>query len=177
MRFSCGGNDHPDPKMFVQVYRLASCFSLIKPPKGCNVDGVHVLKTLLKTNDLMDNPNTARQEWLESIDSMLDNSLLMSVNSTHEDDHNYNEAATTEAVQSYIAGYSGRKLKKMLKCQGCLQALESKRNDGKLLARNDVLNKMDLYRGLFYASDELFLLTKQLEECVLRAVSKSLVNV
>ncbi|XP_074114729.1 uncharacterized protein LOC141537576 isoform X4 [Cotesia typhae] len=33
MRYSCGGNDHPDPKMFAQVYRLASTFSLIRPPK------------------------------------------------------------------------------------------------------------------------------------------------
>lgn len=62
MQFSCGRNDHLDPKMFAQVYYLASCFSLIKLPKGCNADGVHVLKTLLKTKDLMNNPNTAKQE-------------------------------------------------------------------------------------------------------------------
>lgn len=107
---------------------------------------------------------------------MLDTSLPMSQSSTHEDDRNYNGDVISEAGQSYIAGYTGGKLKKMLKCQSCLQALKSKRNNGKLLARNDVINKMDLYGRLFYASDELFVLTNQLEKCVLRAVSKSLVN-
>ncbi|XP_046588362.1 uncharacterized protein LOC124293088 isoform X3 [Neodiprion lecontei] len=45
MRYSCGGNDHPDPKMFAQVYRLASSFSLIRPPRGCNVSGTDLLKS------------------------------------------------------------------------------------------------------------------------------------
>jgi len=47
VRQACGSNQHPDPKQFVQIYRLLSCYSLIKPPRGSNVDGGEVIKTLL----------------------------------------------------------------------------------------------------------------------------------
>lgn len=64
MRHSCGGNDHPDPKMFAHVYRLASTFSLIRPPKGCNVSGENLLKSLLKPDEVLVSSNQKREVWL-----------------------------------------------------------------------------------------------------------------
>ncbi|KAE9522727.1 hypothetical protein AGLY_016874 [Aphis glycines] len=39
LRQGCGANQHPDPLQFKQIYRLLSCYSLIKPPKGSNISG------------------------------------------------------------------------------------------------------------------------------------------
>lgn len=97
--------------------------------------------------------------------------------SSIDDDHNYNEAVTSDAGQSYIAGYITRKMQKTVKCSDCLTTIRMNAVDGQRLQRNDVINKMDLYGGLMYASYELFELTKQLEKCVLRAVSKALTNI
>ncbi|KAK0076674.1 hypothetical protein PV326_010593 [Microctonus aethiopoides] len=96
--------------------------------------------------------------------------------SSTDADHNYNEAETSDADQSYIAGYIVRKLKKTVKCVNCLQCIQISAEAGKELQRNDVICKMDLYGGLLFASNELFSLTKQLEMCVLRAISKNLTN-
>lgn len=76
-----------------------------------------------------------------------------------------------------IAGYSVRKLKRIIKCGNCLQVIQMSREAGKELECNDVICKMDLFGGLLFASNELFNLTKQLEKCVLRAVSKNFKNV
>ncbi|CAD6236006.1 GSCOCG00008046001-RA-CDS [Cotesia congregata] len=46
-------NDHPDPKMFAQVYRLASCFSLVRPPKGSNVSGKDLIKSLIGAKEIL----------------------------------------------------------------------------------------------------------------------------
>ncbi|XP_074112437.1 uncharacterized protein LOC141536088 isoform X2 [Cotesia typhae] len=112
MRHSCGGNDHPDPKMFAQVYRLASTFSLIRPPKGCNVSGENLLRSLIEP-ELSISSNLERQLWLQGIDDMLQNSEPQVENSSIDEDHDYNEAVTSDAVQSYIAGYISRKLQKL----------------------------------------------------------------
>ncbi|XP_063392810.1 uncharacterized protein LOC134678258 [Cydia fagiglandana] len=173
MRYSCGGNDHPDPKMFAQVYRLASCFSLIRPPKGCNVSGKDLLKNLLGAKDMVTGSNEAKQARLESLDHILDNGEPLI---DGYEDHDYNEAVTSDAVQSYIAGYIVRKLRKIVKCNNCLKLIQMSPNEGKMLMRNDVIDKMDLYGGLIYASDDLFNLTKMIEKCVLRAISKALTN-
>ncbi|XP_047984169.1 uncharacterized protein LOC125224761 isoform X2 [Leguminivora glycinivorella] len=177
MRYSCGGNDHPDPKLFGQVYRLASCFSLVKPPKGCNVSGTDLLKSILNAKDLVNNDsNQDKQMWLESLDNLLDNTEPLVDGSSTEKDHDYNVSVTSDAVQSYIAGYIVRKLRKILKCTNCVKLLQMRPSEGKLLVRSDVINKMDLYGGLIFPSDELFNLTKIIEQSVLRAISKTLTN-
>ncbi|CAH2090998.1 unnamed protein product [Euphydryas editha] len=108
---------------------------------------------------------------------MLESPRPLDESSLTDMDHDYNQAVTSDAVQSYIAGYIVRKLRKTIKCEICLEAIETHAEVGKQLQRNDVINKMDLYGGLRFASNQLFDLTKQLENCVLRAVSKNLTNV
>lgn len=44
--------DHPDPLLFSQIFRLLSCYSLLKPPKGSNVEGGELLSSLVSSDDL-----------------------------------------------------------------------------------------------------------------------------
>lgn len=52
IRGACVSNDHPDSLLFVQVYRLLSFYSLVKPPKGSNVQGAEIFETLLQSKDV-----------------------------------------------------------------------------------------------------------------------------
>ena len=54
MRNCCGSNDHPDSQLFIQMYRLVSMYSLIKPPKGCNVSTGELMNVLINIKDIPD---------------------------------------------------------------------------------------------------------------------------
>ncbi|XP_012267459.2 uncharacterized protein LOC105693038 [Athalia rosae] len=177
MRHSCEGNDHPDSKIFAQVYRFASTFSLIRFPKGCNVSSDNLLKNVMKPDEVSSSSNQERESWLQNIDAILEGTEPQVERSSIVEDHDYNEAVTSDTVQPYIAGYITRKIHKIVKCTDCLTTIHMNAVDGQRVQRNDVIHKMNIYGGLMYPSYKLFELTKQLEECVLRAVSKALTNV
>jgi len=58
----CGSTTKPDPLMFIQVYRLLCFYSLVKPPKGSNVEGTEIFKSLLAEEDF-DVPGNSAAEW------------------------------------------------------------------------------------------------------------------
>ncbi|KAK3919203.1 LOW QUALITY PROTEIN: Transposable element P transposase [Frankliniella fusca] len=51
IRGACGANNHSDPLMFINVYRLLMTYSLIKPPRGSNVTGSEMLQALIELKD------------------------------------------------------------------------------------------------------------------------------
>ncbi|KAH0539957.1 hypothetical protein KQX54_010361 [Cotesia glomerata] len=120
------GHPNPDPKMFAQVYRLASSFFLISPPRGCNVSGKDLLRSLIEAKHVLTTSDTqGKDSWLENIDETLQSPQPLDESSSIDVDHDYNQAVTSDAVQSYIAGYIVRKLRKTIKCQICLEAIET----------------------------------------------------
>lgn len=69
MRQSCGGNTHPEPRVFAQLFRLLSIYSLVKPIKGSNITGGEMLRTLLTLDDLK---NKTNDETKKELDKRLD---------------------------------------------------------------------------------------------------------
>lgn len=57
MRSACGSNDHPDAILFIQMFRLLSAYSLVKPPRGSNIPDGTMLETLLNIEDISDSKN------------------------------------------------------------------------------------------------------------------------
>lgn len=55
MRGACDFNNHPDSVLFAQVFRLMSTYSLVKPPRRCNVSGSEMLSTLLSSQEINNN--------------------------------------------------------------------------------------------------------------------------
>ncbi|XP_029668203.1 uncharacterized protein LOC115238478 [Formica exsecta] len=51
-RDASGSSGHSDPLLFIQIYRLMSFYSLVKPPKGSNVEGSEMFDTLLDSKDV-----------------------------------------------------------------------------------------------------------------------------
>lgn len=73
MRQSCGPNTHPESRVFAQLFRLLSIYSLVKPIKGSNITGGEMLKTLLSLDDLK---NKSIMQRKKELDSKLDEIVL-----------------------------------------------------------------------------------------------------
>lgn len=62
LRGACGNGDHPDPALFLIIYRLMSTYSLIRAAEGSNVMGEEVLEALLQSSDYVEN-HDPKKEW------------------------------------------------------------------------------------------------------------------
>lgn len=140
MRHCCGSNEHPDSQLFIQMYKLVSTYSLIKPPKGCNVSGGELMNVLLSIKDIK-NPAERQQQWLDQIDTILDrdkNVDILAEAASELDGHDYFLCTTSDYVLSYIAEYIARKGPRFAKfgdskqstvCEDCLRTLVLGPND------------------------------------------------
>ncbi|KAK3914473.1 Transposable element P transposase [Frankliniella fusca] len=64
VRQSCGGNTHPEPRVFAQLFRLLSIYALVKPVRGSNITGGEMINTLLNLKDLNSCSKQERKEAL-----------------------------------------------------------------------------------------------------------------
>lgn len=67
-----GPNSHPTAKMYAQIHRLLTLYSLVQPPKGSNVSGVGNLKSLVTAQDLVAEssvplPNSERKQQVQAM--------------------------------------------------------------------------------------------------------------
>ncbi|KMQ88212.1 reversion-inducing cysteine-rich protein, partial [Lasius niger] len=111
MRHCCGSNEHPDSQLFIQMYKLVSTYSLIKPPKGCNISGGELMNVLLSIKDIR-NFAERQQQWLDQIDTILDrgkNVDILAEAASELDGHDYFLCTTSDYVLSYIAEHIARK--------------------------------------------------------------------
>lgn len=74
MRDCCGCNGHPDSILFIQMYRLVSTYSLVKPPKGNNATGGEVIDVLINLKDVT-NIDERWEYWTEQIDTIIDKGI------------------------------------------------------------------------------------------------------
>uniref|UniRef100_A0A1Y1LMH4 Transposable element P transposase-like RNase H C-terminal domain-containing protein n=1 Tax=Photinus pyralis TaxID=7054 RepID=A0A1Y1LMH4_PHOPY len=157
VRQACGCNTHPDPLQFIQVYRLLSVASLVKPPRGSYITGGEMLNSLLNASDLISETAKQRQVKFEKeLDELLDNGEpVESLISLF--DHSYHEInKIDEKALRMFCGYVARKARKATdakhcdQCFGLLQADQicdknennsyiNKRNDGHLLTPSEGL--------------------------------------
>ncbi|KAE8739663.1 hypothetical protein FOCC_FOCC014840, partial [Frankliniella occidentalis] len=74
VRQSCGGNTHPEPRVFAQLFRLLSIYSLVKPLRGSNITGGEMLNTLLNLNDFREKTKQERHQLLsDKLDEIIIN--------------------------------------------------------------------------------------------------------
>lgn len=83
-------------------------------------------------------------------------------------DHNYNNTATTDFVQAYVAGYIARKCIRFTKCDLCIESVCLK--PGEVRTRDKVIDLMS-YGYLKHPSDQLFNLLKLLEGEILQVIN------
>lgn len=175
MRSACGSNDHPDSKVFAQMFRLMSTYSLVKPPKGSNVEGSEMLETLLNVDEVLHSgENTATLQY--KLDNILENSLSFSnneLNDNNDIDHTYHIMKTSPSVLAYLCGYIARKAKRFSKCQGCLDLVKGPPLENE--EKNILINVLT-HGFLTYPSKKLESLIATLESAVLYVLSTNPIN-
>lgn len=100
MRNCCGSNDHPDSALFIQMYKLVSTNSLIKPPKGSNDSGGEIVDVLLSIKYIK-NVYDRREQWDAQIDTILDKGLrteTLSDAAQIMEEHDYFQCSTSDYV-------------------------------------------------------------------------------
>lgn len=107
-----GSCTHPDSVQFVQLVRLLSLCSLVKPPKGSNISGADLLDSLVKVKDVKSDGQQTRQKLLDDqLDKLLDGVEEMHYIPDVLEDHNYwlNGDQINQYAMNYISGYIARK--------------------------------------------------------------------
>ncbi|KAE8738586.1 hypothetical protein FOCC_FOCC015932 [Frankliniella occidentalis] len=118
VRQSCGGNTHPEPRVFAQLFRLLSMYALVKPVRGSNITGGEMITTLLNLKDLN---SCSKQERKEALSKKFDE--IISNDHVADHDHDYIGESIDEFALAYVGGYVARHAKKY--CNNCDQCLES----------------------------------------------------
>ncbi|KAK3931213.1 DNA transposase [Frankliniella fusca] len=173
IRSACGSNNHPDPIMFIQVYRLLCTYSLIKPPRGSNVSGADMLETLLKLKDTRGEDVSKKKVELESmIDMILDGDLPFLEEEVS--DFELLQTPIDHFALTVFAGYISRKILKMKpanECEQCASQLILESEEDR--RERETLLEIRTRGGLLRPSDTLFDLTFKLETAVLRVTEKT----
>ncbi|KAE8746493.1 hypothetical protein FOCC_FOCC006727 [Frankliniella occidentalis] len=156
MRQSCGRNTHPEPRVFAQLFRLLSIYSLVKPIRGSNITGGGMVETLLNLEDLQKQTKAERhQKLLDKLDEIISNgeNLEAIPDVLEHVDHAYLNECVDEFALRYVSGYMARYAKKYTdECPECLASLR------KLPSEQTDLDLLITHRskgGLTYPSDKL----------------------
>lgn len=170
IRGCCGSHDKPDPLLFIQVYRLISFYSLVKPPRGSNVDGLEIFETLLNEKDKETHEN--KEEWLQILEKIIERGENNKEEFTVRHAHDYNVIGVNENVQAYFSGFVSKKISSWTKCKDCLCTVIKPQGD---LPRDKMINSLN--RGyLNYPSEKLYNLLSTLEQAILQTIGQEQLN-
>lgn len=120
-----GQNDHPTMPTFLQLYKMLSVYSLLKPPKFGNCEArASEEKPYITFEDFKNTftykDNTAVADLKKKLDS------LINEESWECDDvieHDYGMAEVVECIIYYVSGFVARHFSKFLTCLVCKGAL------------------------------------------------------
>lgn len=186
MMRSCGSNDHPDSQLFIQMYRLISTYSLVKPSKGCNVSTGKLMNVLLNIKDIKD-IKEREEQWISQIDTILDKGThteILAYAPSIINDHDSHICTTSDYILTYIAGYVARKGNRFFKnistkrnviCEKCLETLVLQPND--IIPERHKLIQIKSEGYLKTPSVALFNLLSSLEKGIIEATKSGEINV
>ncbi len=168
IRQGCGAHSHPDPWQFIQIYRLMSFKSLVKPPRGSNVTGADMLQCLLDQSHPTDDENKQRRIQLEKeFDEALDTGEI--INGPFSD-HTYYENLTIDfGALRMFGGYVARKARKTSvarNCETCYCSLTAP-VEQPLHEDDDIIHSRSL-GYLLIPSDALMNILQEIETSVLQ---------
>uniref|UniRef100_A0A2S2NYW9 Transposable element P transposase n=1 Tax=Schizaphis graminum TaxID=13262 RepID=A0A2S2NYW9_SCHGA len=135
-RQATGPNDHPTTPTFIQIYKMLSVYSILKPPKTGNCKILEKNTPKITLNDIKSifvNDKVDKEDKLLKLQERLD--LIVKEGKWETEDvfesdiHNYctpNKAEVTDCVIYYISGFVCRYILKHTNCDVCINALKGK---------------------------------------------------
>ncbi|XP_066586111.1 uncharacterized protein [Prorops nasuta] len=182
VRQAAGCNDHPTCPTFLQLYKILSFYSLIKPPKygNCTIIEKDVPPTLISFHELLsaykDSNEFLTKKHLTDIKIKLD--LILKTEDLEVDDltkslnaHDYSLAPLLDCIIYYTTGYLCKKLMtKYDTCAICKNSIiDVDAFSSAITGLVDVKN-----RGrLLYPNQKFFKLIIYVEKCFIKHASKS----
>lgn len=166
IRQAGGQNEHPTFPTFLQLYRMLSLYSLLRPPQFGNcVASEKDQSAFLTLNDFIEVFKSAAisTDKMHDLKQKLDG--LISEETWECDDvfeHDYSNAAVVDCIVYYVTGFVSRKLGTQTSCTVCKEALVGQKGISKL-PEADLVNCKTRGR-LTHPNVHLFLLFKRTEE-------------
>ncbi|XP_071573631.1 uncharacterized protein [Temnothorax nylanderi] len=171
-RDASGSSDHPDPLLFIQIYRLMSFYSLVKPPKGSNVEGIEMFQTLLDSKDVDLKAKTNQLEWKNTLEKIIERGENHPREYDLRDAHDYNVWSANEYAQAYFSGFIANKIKDWTSCSECLSS--ASKSEGN--CERDRRIKLLTNGYLKFPSDALFNLLIAIERAILKTIGAEELN-
>lgn len=126
VRHTAGSNDHPGTPTFLQIYKILSIFSVIKPPRYGNCTLLHAkYETAVTISDIKDlyydpdQKEASRNKLKKKLDNAIENSDFQF---QHFMDHDYSRPEILDCVIYYVTGYLSKHILKFIKCETCKDA-------------------------------------------------------
>jgi hypothetical protein len=182
-----GNNDHPDPHIFLLIFRLMAVYSLVKPD-GSNVTGQELFDVLIS----VDEDGTAGisenvTKW-KNIREQITSNTLFSIDTADSADYFLDESfevdepediskvddgelRENEQLLQFFAGYVASKAAKFKACNDCIPHLYSRANTCNLPAT--FLDMRNYFNVLHYPTETLFSLVKILEKSILSVITST----
>ncbi|KAK3932916.1 Transposable element P transposase [Frankliniella fusca] len=169
VRQSNGPSSHPDPLQFIQIYRLLSVGSLIKPPRGSNITGADMLQSLLSANDIFEVEALERKiRFEQELENPLDSGEIIDEIDRALGDHTYHqEEKLDDFALRPFAGYA-RRTSTAKDCDECFKSLCAP--EGQPLQAHDAITHAKSKGHLLIVSDDLYKLVRTLEVVVLQTM-------
>lgn len=126
-----GANDHPSSATFLQVYKLLSAYSILKPPKygNCTVEADTINENLIKISDIKSIYASKDLSAFEKLKTKLDNIINQGEwEFTDVFEHDYSLAPIVDCLKYYIVGYLSHQIMKRTTCSKCKSCLTSPQN-------------------------------------------------
>jgi len=133
-RQATGPNDHPCAATFLQVYKMLSMYSILKPPETGNCKILDFNTDKITITDLKNifNENNSTSQRTEKINILQNRIDSMIEEDTEIDDifdnniHNYFKSKVEDCVIYYICGFITKNLTKKINCDACLKMIKGK---------------------------------------------------
>lgn len=183
LRDACGSGDHPDSRMFIQIYRLLCVFSLVNPPRGGNVTGGELLEPLMKDKTVKSSIEN-NKTWLTELDKAIEDGIYpepennsgndsQETAQSNDQEHDYDVVNTSDEVKAFMSGYVAFKMHRFTICAECRNSMINRNIDNE--NRYQFITCMS--KGyLIYPSEQLFNLISQLEDKILHVVGTNNVH-
>lgn len=107
IRQAAGSNDHPSAPTFLQLYKLLSTYSILKPPKSgnCTINDDSPLTPLISISDLKNIYHPEKSNLLENLKNKL-NIIIEQEEWEFTDvvEHDYAKAEVVDCLIYYLTG-------------------------------------------------------------------------
>lgn len=160
VRALCGNNEHPDPTIFLLIFRLMSIYSLVRV-EGSNVVDEDVFDVLIEDSLLPETCENDKEKWMRLRESIVQKF-------TAPCERVATAPKNADGVLENLCGCIAAKAISFIKCEQCASTLviEREKADGNIPAKKSLIDLRNYFNVLNYPSSGLYNIISILEKVI-----------